>query len=274
MTHHLSLLQNYEKGRHYYRTPFPHVIIENALPKEVYTYISCSFPQPEQIARGAPYAPNSRYDLDARFLLPDVDNISIKWREFISYHCSSLWWEELVEVFGPAILETYGEEPFFANCPSVAPEFGDLEVGVRNGVNYKRWDIHLDAKPGINTPVEEEGRVRGPHVDNPHQIIGGLFYMRMGRDDSTGGDLILYKWKDGQRPTFHTKAEIYDDLVEEVAVVPYAANTLVLFLNSDQGVHGVSPRCSTRHFRRLVNLIAETPSKLFTVPKSKRKPKR
>ena len=46
----------------------------------------------------------------SRYLLGDVNNISIKWRDFVAYHCSHLFWVELVDIFEHAILDSYGPE--------------------------------------------------------------------------------------------------------------------------------------------------------------------
>ncbi|MEO6366004.1 MAG: hypothetical protein ABIO38_08170, partial [Luteimonas sp.] len=51
--------------------------------------------------------------------------------------------------------------------------------------------------------------------------------------------------------------------VELAATVPYSSNTLVLFLNSLQAVHGVTPRQVTPRTRYFFNLVGEIPVPLF-----------
>jgi hypothetical protein len=51
-----------------------------------------------------------------------------------------------------------------------------------------------------------------------------------------------------------------------VVSVPYEANTLVLFLNSPNSVHGVTPRPPTPHVRRYINFQVELSRDLFTLP--------
>jgi hypothetical protein len=58
--------------------------------------------------------------------------------------------------------------------------------------NLNKFDFVSDCQPGINTPVEYLSSVRGPHVDNPVELIGGLFYLRDEDDKSEGGDLLIY----------------------------------------------------------------------------------
>lgn len=270
MSRDLSVLRNYSGQKHYHHEPWPHVVIHDALPKALYKELSDGFPLPLTICRGAEYHQNTRYDFDARYLLGDIDT-SVAWHKFVAYHCGAEFWSELIDIFQGPVIEKYGLTPFFQDLPSIEGDFHSLQVGIRNGIDYKRWDVHMDCKPGFNTPVEVEGSVRGDHVDNPHTLIFGLLYMRTPEDDSTGGALTISRWKSGVAPTFHAKAEVYSDLVEEVKRIPYRANTLVLGLNSPISIHGVTPRCVTPHYRRLINFVAEVPSRLFITPKSKRK---
>jgi hypothetical protein len=51
--------------------------------------------------------------------------------------------------------------------------------------------------------------------------------------------------------------------VEMVKIVRYEANAYACFLNSQNAVHGVSPRGLTQIPRRYINFIAELPIKAF-----------
>ena len=48
-----------------------------------------------------------------------------------------------------------------------------------------------------NTPVKSSHVVTGPHLDHFDKINFGLYYLRLDDDKSEGGDLVIYKWKDG-----------------------------------------------------------------------------
>jgi len=51
--------------------------------------------------------------------------------------------------------------------------------------------------------------------------------------------------------------------IDLAKTVEYAANTFACFVNSDQAVHGVSPRGVTDIPRRYINFIAELPREAF-----------
>ncbi len=116
--------------------------------------------------------------------------------------------------------------------------------------------IALDARIEINCPVTVASSSRGPHLDTPNRIYSGLFYLRHPEDDSTGGDLQLFRWKDG--PVSWIDAyELPPDRVECVATIPYRPNLLVFFPQGIDAIHGVSARQPTPHFRRYVFITAE-----------------
>ena len=81
--------------------------------------------------------------------------------------------------------------------------------------------------------------------------------------DEDGGDLEIYKWNDKPRK-FHGKLEVDEDCVEWVKTIPYKPNTYVMFLNTENSLHGVTPRQSDK-YRRLVNVIGDSDRPLFKV---------
>ena len=59
-------------------------------------------------------------------------------------------------------------------------------------------------------------------------------------------------------PGTTTSVVIADDsLLKKQLTIPSAANTLVMFINTIDSVHGVTPRSPSRVSRRLVNIIGE-----------------
>ena len=90
-------------------------------------------------------------------------------------------------------------------------------------------------------------------------------------DNTPGGDLEVYRWKDPGRKRFVAK-QPDPSAVELVDIVRYKPNTMVLFVNSQDSLHAVSPRLPSGHTRRLVNIIGEVdqsyPAGLYTEPRS------
>jgi len=117
--------------------------------------------------------------------------------------------------------------------------------------------IALDARVEINCPVTAAASSpRGAHLDTGNRIYSGLFYLRHPEDDSIGGDLQLFRWKDG--PVRDTNVfQLPAESVECVATIAYKPNLLVFFPQGIDAIHGVSVRQPTPHFRRYVFLTAE-----------------
>ena len=218
--------------------PYPHFIIQDALPDKIYQELYRARPSADSIIGNRQTTENQRLDIPTRealkLLLPEI------WREFIEYHSSKTFVSELLGLFDV--------EPPKYTC------------GIRGTGHF---DITTECQPGLNTPLTKTQSVRGPHLDNPIELYGGMFYMPDPSDMSFGGELELYRLIDS--PQFYGKLEIYPECCELVDIVPYKANTLVMFMNGPKSVHGVSPRTPTSTYRQLVNLIGEVQKPLFKV---------
>jgi hypothetical protein len=132
-------------------------------------------------------------------------------------------------------------------------------------------EIVMDCQPGVNSPVTDKTSVKISHLDNPTQLYASLLYFRDDGDNSKGGDLELYKYI-SEKYKFHGSRLIKDKYVEATSIVPYKKNTYVIFINSIDSIHGVTPREETKYQRRLVNIIGargkyyEHDKKLFEIP--------
>lgn len=201
--------------------PFPHVVIENALEENYYKRLLETRPKPHEILRGRELGPNQRLDLPTDLATTILSPI---WRSFCIHHSS--------------------------------PRFADKAFNLF-GVRPEKYTIRC--QPGLNTPSPGLSRVRGPHLDNPRELMAGLFYM----PTDEGGDLEIYRWRDGPRK-FHGKLEVEDSCVELVKTIKYSPNTYVMFLNTENSLHGVTPRKSDQ-FRNLVNICIDVPEPLFKI---------
>ena len=88
--------------------------------------------------------------------------------------------------------------------------------------------------------------------------------MRKPEDRSTGGDIQMFKSL-VDNPEFTGIREVNPDQVTWAGTVPYQANTMVLFLNTKDTLHGVTPRTGADCFRRYINIDAHQDRKLFQV---------
>lgn len=236
--------------------PFPHIVKENCLPSAYYRALSDAYPSDDLVVeldrRNREVLQNQRNDIGALKAFEHAFRLPAIWLEFISFHTSAAFYAQIVSLLAPEIRAAY---------PRLEQRMGrrleDCRSGVRFVPQLDTGEISLDCQIGINTPVVQEGSVRGVHTDSVEELVAGLLYFRREEDDAPGGDLTLHRWREGRDRLFTDKLAAPED-VEQVSTVPYRPNTLVMFINSDHSLHGVSPRGVTPHSRRLVNLVVET----------------
>ncbi len=270
-----SVLQNAKKADVRLH-PYPHVIIENCLPDDVYEELERTYPSYKDILKIAKpersISPNTRVDLRASMVLkePTGGIVSKAWEEFVKYHSSREFYEEVIDLFGEEVFTKY-------HGKSMEVKYGkklrEMETEVRLTSRKKNpAPVTLDAQVGINTPVVKgRSRVRGLHVDNTHELYAGLLYFRDENDPATGGHLEVYEclkgagmckeYSEAERLK-HRKKIGWDVQFKNlgdfklVGEVPYEKNRFVMFINSKSSYHAVTPRSASAYPRRLVNIAA------------------
>lgn len=232
-------------------SPFPHLVIENALPAEDYLRLETSFPPIDAIT-GFPLkngmSSNRRYTMSSWPLLLR-DDIAECWKSFLQRHVGEQF---LAEVFA----QFAGQwDERIASVLEDAVSQGDTGLLFRDA--HRAGRVLLDARVEINSPVSAEAScARRVHLDTPNRLYSGLFYMRSDEDDSLGGELELFAWR-GQPPSNIDVFELPAEMVEKVGSIPYRANQLVLFPQNMLALHGVGIRYPTPHIRRYVFITAE-----------------
>ncbi len=250
----LDILQNFKK-KNYTSFPFPHLEINNALPENIYSSLKKEylifddyFSSQKNLNEN-----NVRIQISSE----EVYNLKEKfkkslWYDFIKYHNSLEFFDKLVNIFKDDLLIYYPQTFDLYKKERVNNKF----LNFRSESNKFNYEFVSDCQPGINTPVKKVSSVRGPHVDNPVELFGGLFYLRDDEDKSIGGDLILYEKIN--KIYFHKKAEVENvSSLRECKKIKYKKNNCVFFLNSESSIHSVSPRQNTNNKRYLTNIIFE-----------------
>lgn len=229
--------------------PFPHIIVRNAIPDYLAQSLTSNFPT-DLFDHNKN---NTRFDYSALEVSQDR-NLTSHWKEFIDYHSSESFFIEVLEVFKNHISKDDYKK--YRNMKSIK----------RGSEIHEDDKMYLDAQISINSPVTKTSSVRKIHVDNSNKLFSGLFYLRLPEDDSIGGNLKLYEWKESY--SLRNKLKIYQEglnpkfcnLVKEVE---YENNIGIIFLNSINSLHGVSERQKTNHPRCFVNLVGETKKDIF-----------
>jgi len=259
MTSPLSVLQKATKDD--LRTsPFPYIVIRDALPAELYDRLATAFPSPGNL--GIDVSKNNwRWNYGSAKVAKDP-GLAQLWKDFIAYQSSPEFFHEIVELFYDGIHVRYPKQ-----FPSL--EYARrMRVGTRERDTFANKDVLMDAMISGNSPVQAASSVRTTHIDQGRKIFSGLFYMRRDEDDSVGGDLTISRFKprysDLASKVALFKGDYVDDqFVDVVETVPYSRNTLVLFINSIDSLHGVTVRQPTPHGRYFVNLVGEVVTRLY-----------
>jgi len=226
--------------------PYPHVVIEDALPWDLYEALENSFPEGAVMQNQNAYDDGICFRLKADKLLDPTGSVPGVWKEFTKYHTSAEWFNEVNELFSPYM-------------PSVLHKtFTEDDLGARGWADENK-NIWTDCQLVMHKPIEER-TTRTPHIDNPMEMWAGLLYMPYPNDQSTGGEFQIYSTQSSvQKVDKKAGRQIYDsDLGTVVKTIPYKRNTFVMFANnSPNTVHGVSLRQNATLNRRSVNIIGE-----------------
>ena len=237
----LSLLNKKPKVE---TNPYPHVLIEEALPWDLYEELENTFPE-DQVLATKPFDDGICYRMKANVMLDPNFQPEI-WRKFAQYHTSAEWFNEVNKLFKfylPAVLNK---------------KFTEDELGARGWAEDNK-NIWTDCQVVMHKPIEEKTS-RTPHIDNPMEMWAGLLYMPYKNDESTGGEFQLRSVLDDvKKVNMNLGRQIYrSNLGPVVKSVPYKRNTFVMFANnSPNTIHGVSLRQNAKLYRRSVNIIGE-----------------
>src|SRR5262249_19027757 len=158
---------------------------------------------------------------------------------------SPAFYDEFVQVFGDHVVRLY---------PHVFPNLETLRaqrLGIRERDSAESTDVLLDAQICGNTPVRDASSVKTIHIDSEHKLFMALLYLRLPEDDSLGGDLNVVRFRSdltaAERKQRYDGMFVDDALTDYVTTVPYRRNTLFMFVNGLQSLHGVTVRQPTQH---------------------------
>jgi hypothetical protein len=238
-------------------SPFPHIVINDCLDRDLYDELSRTYPSDDLIANlNIDRVPsgladqNRRNDISAAKAINSRESIPQIWQDFIDYHISNDFYKEVLNLFGFSIYKYY---PWL---PRIVGDLRNAGTGIRFDPDTDTQPFSLDCQVGINTTATVKSSVIEAHTDSPKELYAGLLYFKQPSDQASGGDLELYRWKSSKRRKFSQNLAD-QSLLQKVGTCKYQANTLFFFLNTIDSVHGVTPREPSTVSRRLVNVIGE-----------------
>ncbi len=254
----LSVLQNFKEVRY---EPYPHIMIENALPEKIYNELDASFPETYVRENGSFHSggtsgdgPNYRYKANPALIDKKMPNI---WLDFFEYHTSYKYFCQVLDVFDGAI---------DLHCPQYKQQLHQEKLGTR-GID-KGTPLVTDCQVVIHDPINYPMTSRTPHLDNPAEIYAGLLYMRQKDDVSTGGNFTIHK-TNALIPHVNKKLGrmVSNELHAPHSAIPYQSNVFGMFLNIQNSVHSVTPREEAILSRRSINIIGEfARNRMWNIP--------
>jgi hypothetical protein len=226
--------------------PCPYFCIRDALPWNIYNRLEDEYPEAHMMQDKKTQFQARRYR-QHEFV---EGTVSLLWQDFATYHTSQEYKDRVLDLFEPALEKYYSEFAVELHRAPVTPRHSG------------KAGIQMEMQFVLNGMQEET--VRTVHLDNSRELFAGLLYMRKPEDTSTGGDIQIFRSK-MSNPEFTGIREVNPDHVEWSGTVPYQANTMILFLNTVDTLHGVTPRVGANCFRRYINIDAHQDRKLFTI---------
>lgn len=245
----------------FYLEPFPHLIIENALTREIYENLSNNFPPPHQELDSHN---NTIFTVPDSYILEDK-KIDDKWKEFLKYLSSSKYFNELNKTLGKCLIEKYSK---------TFKSIDDLnKLSVSDARENTSTDISSYGRIMFYSPVTKTGipkKANGSnlevHYDGPNKLYTSLLYFKDENDKSVGGDLILYKWRynfpleikklimaRSLNPINFIIRKFQFLFIKKSKTVTYKPNNLVVFVGSEDALHSVGKRNLDSPIRKSVH---------------------
>lgn len=227
----LSILQNAGKV---YDSPYPHIIIEDALPQTIFDELHSTLPETYVAGKGV--GPDHSRRVKFHVLDEDAWPITNLWKDFFQYHTSRKFFNEVLNLFGNHV----------SRLP-IQPE----KIITGRGKKSPNINCYQDCQFVRHDVMPAGETTRTPHFDNLFEIFAGLLYFK--HDTSTGGDFHIHEQI--EPVTMEGKNNAITNAGSIVRTAPYKNNTVALFLNSSYAVHSVEPRSGKQHPRWSVNII-------------------
>lgn len=237
--------------------PFPHLVVPDALPAEVFESLRASTGAFTAAVAARYKGPNRYHRLSASELRSGAGGVLPRcWEDFIETHVGPGFFHRALALFGSHLDSARAViEPLVGRtleqC-TVAPRFEGA------------GEVQLDCQYVHVSPALEPASPLGPHLDREVALWGGLLYLGE-QSGGGGGDLELCRFRSPEQRAYWRDRSIARRDVSVERVIPARPNTYVLFLNSPDSVHGVTPRLAGGGGRDLVNFVCEFRFPLFDV---------
>ena len=231
----INILQNFKQVDLH---PWPHIIIKNALPKNIHDELLSTLPD-KRLNQQPPRDKHGKLTWLIYEIVPEQYPVSNIWKEFIDFHTSREFFDQVLDIFSP-----------WTNKLPVPKE--DIILTDRAVGGTPKDNCYTEFGFVKHPPVNNISS-RTPHTDNEKEIYAGLLYLKYPEDKSTGGGFALHE---PNKLRMNIKRE-YVSPGPIVKVCPYKSNNFVLFMNKKNTQHSVEPRQGAVHPRWSINMFGQ-----------------
>lgn len=238
--------------------PFPHIFVpSDALPASVYQHLFDRYPPLDFFVGDRTLGENHKIHCATERILRG-DGLDPCWVELADRVTRSTAFDELMRIFRPHVARSF---------PALAGRYDadDLVVGRRVDAAA---DMRIEQQVTVHTPViGAPAAERGPHIKQCTKLFVCMAFLPCEPDLPEGGEFVVCRRRPHSNAPFG-KAQALDLAdVEEVAVLPYAPNSMVIFMNSPHSIVYARPRTAGPQPIRYVHFVVESPRALFDIPR-------
>ena len=266
MTHNNSdninfLLTKIIDKKNFYLEPFPHLIIEDALPKNFYKILSDNFPNPPQ--KLELYDNTILYTSDTNIY--DNKNTHEYWTQILKYLASPEYFSKLLEIFKEQLIKRYPKK-FKIHELTNKLSIKDSEEKIDSKITTSSTTMYYSPVEKTSIPKKLSGAKLEIHCDAATKLFTSILYFRDKNDKSLGGELLLHAWK-FKLPLEIKKIILTRGLhfinsiirnfqflfIKKKKSLKYKANCLVIFFGNEDALHSVDVREKGSPVRRSIH---------------------
>lgn len=214
--------------------PFPHLVIENILPDELYEQLLSFWPEEQNFSGG-----------NGQFRQLYVNKGCSKWMH-LDNESIRLFWRIFAEVVATLYINEAVKEKLMPYLDWKFPDLPKTEVE-KLKKTLRFWDSRQDSLFQYTHLYQIP-----PHIDQIYLFATSLLYCPIDNDHEQLGT-TLYTCKEGRPP--EVSGDYYQGTPTLVKSIPYQRNTLLVMLQNPWQLHGSNLHDSPGYLRNLYGLF-------------------
>lgn len=234
-----------------------YIIIDNFLEQDDYLILFKYFPSIELFNNSKKITnkistdgkPKNKLSFELNDSNPNYSKLSINFRNIIEKNFN--------EKFVKILIKKFNMETLFKN----------KSIGFHT---KSKTDFSFVIQCSINPIINNDTcPIRRIHLDGNEQLLTGLLYFRYDNDNSIGGDLDLYEYKNDDIRNKYTKlgrnkfnnsmndrrinAKSDSNELKKIKTKKFKTNSCIFWKNSIDAIHSVTDRINAKHTRQYIS---------------------